>query len=78
MPRELPDWHLVGRFLKLYDLLVYELAFLMNNKIRIQRAFVRCVALGTFSGADSRERYSRDAAADKQLFRMLAVPALDV
>lgn len=35
MARELPDRYLVGGFLKLYDLLVYELAFLMNNKIRI-------------------------------------------
>ena len=55
MARELPDRHLVGGFLKLYDLLVYELASLMNNKIRIQGTFVGCVTLGPFSGADSRQ-----------------------
>ena len=76
MSWQLSDWDLVWCFLKLYDLLIDELALLMDYNVRIHGALG--ISRHFLSVTDSRERHSSKTTSDGQNSRVMAVSALDV
>lgn len=72
------DRHIVRSFLQLDNLLIDELALLMDDKVRVHGALCRLLARLRGASTCARQTDSGKATSDSDVLRMLAVAALDV
>jgi hypothetical protein len=79
MTGQFTNWHLVGGFLELENLLVHKLALLVVNHIRIERTFlIWLVARYLCAAALTREGEAGETAVNGNIFTVVAGLAANV